>query len=194
MALEDDTRLNSTGYTGKKKSTRVPGDSTQENKRRHIVNVAGINSSPLNFGSLYTVHVSDIFIATFAPLVHHKYTEPNDNAYVKLVPIFHIWFTTNSCSTGNTDHTNDGKNKKNKIIMEDIKAKKLEMTSSKELFSMRDNLMFYGLPKQENDENCDQMMKEMIQSKLGIKSNNIMFDKIYRTGSDKARKPRHIAA
>lgn len=69
--------------------------------------------------------------------------------------------------------------------MEDIKAKKLEMTSSKELFSMRDNLMFYGLPKQENDKTVTRWWKKWYKVNLELKAITLCSTKFTERGLTK---------
>lgn len=57
--------------------------------------------------------------------------------------------------------------------------------------SMRENLVFYGL-KEENEENCEILVKELIQTELGIDPSSMEIDRAHRLGSTSARKPRPI--
>ena len=65
---------------------------------------------------------------------------------------------------------------------------------------MRENLIFYGIPEQpaprEGEqlqyENCDMLVKYLIQKALEINTENMRFDRSHRLGGPRARKPRSI--
>ena len=60
--------------------------------------------------------------------------------------------------------------------------------------SMRDNLMFYGVPEQEN-EDCDNRIKALISEKLELsQAGSISFDRVHRVGPFSHGKIRPIVA
>ena len=61
-----------------------------------------------------------------------------------------------------------------------------------EFRSMRENLIFYGIPETTGPENCDDLVKQLIQTKLQIDTSDIIFDRVHRMGSNSAPKPRPI--
>lgn len=61
-----------------------------------------------------------------------------------------------------------------------------------EFRSMRDNLIFYGIPETTGQENCDDLVKNLIETKLQIDTCDIIFDRVHRMGSNAAQKPRPI--
>lgn len=64
--------------------------------------------------------------------------------------------------------------------------------------SMRENLIFYGLPEttsadsQPTTENCEKLVKELITSKLQLDATPMVLDRAHRLGGNRARKPRPI--
>lgn len=57
--------------------------------------------------------------------------------------------------------------------------------------SMGENLIFYGIIEQESDK-CETMVKELIEQKLNIETNNMKFGRAHRMGDDSAKKPRPV--
>ena len=67
--------------------------------------------------------------------------------------------------------------------------------SELEFRSMRDNLIFYGIP--ENDpktEDCHSILKTFIQDNLHIDANDITFDRAHRLGGPNSKSPRPVIA
>ena len=60
--------------------------------------------------------------------------------------------------------------------------------------SMRENLMFYGIPESTagQTENCEQLVKELIRLKLQLDTEHIQFDRSHRLGPKTASKTRPI--
>ena len=61
--------------------------------------------------------------------------------------------------------------------------------------SMRENLIFYGIPETnspEIKESCENLVKDLIQNVCDIDPSNLMFDRAHRLGSNTAAKPRPI--
>lgn len=66
--------------------------------------------------------------------------------------------------------------------------------------SMRENLIFYGLEephkRKQNEpplpDNCEKLVKELINDTLEIDTTDMVFDRIHRLGSERAKKPRPI--
>ena len=59
--------------------------------------------------------------------------------------------------------------------------------------SLRDNLLFHGLPEQQG-ENCEQLISDLIHSQLNIDS-DIKFERVHRIGKQDAKKgPRPIVS
>ena len=57
---------------------------------------------------------------------------------------------------------------------------------------MRDNLMFYGLPEESN-ENCGSVIKTLIAEKLQLQqAGNLTFDRVHRVGLPTRGKSRPI--
>ena len=52
---------------------------------------------------------------------------------------------------------------------------------------MRENLIFYGIKKQSDQENCENLVKEIISTHLDIDPTNIVFDRVHRLGSRAGR-------
>ena len=75
-----------------------------------------------------------------------------------------------------------------------IKEKELLNTKLSELEfrSMRDNLIFYGIPETADHEDCNPLVKELIETKLEIDAQGIIFDRVHRMGTNTAPKPRPI--
>ncbi|XP_053398799.1 uncharacterized protein LOC123556557 [Mercenaria mercenaria] len=57
--------------------------------------------------------------------------------------------------------------------------------------SMRENLMFYGL-KEDSEEDCSEKVKVFCQDNLEIDASNMTFDRAHRIGNNTAKKPRPI--
>ena len=63
---------------------------------------------------------------------------------------------------------------------------------------MRDNLIFYGIQEVpptidgQQVENCEQLVKELISTKLQLDATTMVIDRAPRLGSNRARKPRPI--
>jgi len=51
--------------------------------------------------------------------------------------------------------------------------------------SMRENLMFYGIPESTagQTENCEQLVKELIRLKLQLDTEHMQFDRSHRLGA-----------
>lgn len=61
--------------------------------------------------------------------------------------------------------------------------------------SMRDNLLFYGVPEQGATENCENIIKIICAEKLELhEAHNMVFDRVHRVGSANGNKPRPIVA
>ncbi|XP_060580229.1 uncharacterized protein LOC132737016 [Ruditapes philippinarum] len=59
--------------------------------------------------------------------------------------------------------------------------------------SMRNNLLFYGIPEEGTDENCKQLAKDFCKNILKISSaNEFVFDNAHRIGEKKGSKPRPV--
>ena len=59
---------------------------------------------------------------------------------------------------------------------------------------MRPNLMFYGVPEQEN-EDCEQTVKQIMVEQLGLlQAGNVMFERVHRVGLPARGKVRPIVA
>ena len=59
--------------------------------------------------------------------------------------------------------------------------------------SMRDNLMFYGIPEGGDHENCEMLVKELCETTLGMdQAYNLKFDRMHRVGTKAAAKVRPI--
>ena len=57
--------------------------------------------------------------------------------------------------------------------------------------SMRDNLMFYGIPEGGDHENCEMLVKELCETTLGMdQAYNLKFDRMHRVGTKAAAKVR----
>lgn len=54
---------------------------------------------------------------------------------------------------------------------------------------MRENLVFYGI-QEEPSENCEALVKTMIQTELGMDPTNMTFDRVHRLGVNNKPKPR----
>lgn len=106
------------------------GDSTHENKSRHIVNVSNLYTSPFNFDCL-TVLVSDIFNVPFDPWYSmntlNAVATPMSSAYqtftfgIPQTPLAHCQVTPQTPSSWTTRILEQFED--NKIIIEDITAK-----------------------------------------------------------------------
>lgn len=57
---------------------------------------------------------------------------------------------------------------------------------------MRDNLVYYGVPENTEQENCESLVKELIRIHLGLDVDNMIFDRAHRMGNRTARQPRPI--
>ena len=69
----------------------------------------------------------------------------------------------------------------------------------KEFRSMRENLIFYGLPEAAGiamgPENCEEKVKAFISDQLKEEAHNIVFDRVHRLGAaSKSKQPRPIVA
>ena len=61
--------------------------------------------------------------------------------------------------------------------------------------SMRDNLLFYGVPEQGATENCENIIKAICAEKLELhEAHNMTFDRVHRVGNASGNKPRPIVA
>lgn len=61
--------------------------------------------------------------------------------------------------------------------------------------SMRDNLIFYGVPEPsepDNAEDCGALVKEIITNKMGLDGNSMLFDRAHRLISNNPKRPRAI--
>ena len=62
-----------------------------------------------------------------------------------------------------------------------------------EALSMRDNLMFYGIPEGGDHENCEMLVKELCETTLGVgQAYNLKFDRVQRVGTKAAAQVRPI--
>ena len=85
---------------------------------------------------------------------------------------------------------------KNEQRFEDATDKLLDL----EARSMRENLIFYGLPEVQTQggemmtqsENCEQLVKELISNKMQMDPSSITMDRAHRLGGPRAKKPRPI--
>jgi len=57
---------------------------------------------------------------------------------------------------------------------------------------MGENLVFYGVQEVNKPENCELLLKDLIQTQLEIDASNMTFDRAHRLGHKTARKPRPI--
>jgi hypothetical protein len=76
-------------------------------------------------------------------------------------------------------------------------SKKREETTTDKILdlearSMRDNLIFYGINETEQNENCEELVKTLIQTKLQLDTTDMQFDRAHRLGGPRARKPRPV--
>ena len=61
--------------------------------------------------------------------------------------------------------------------------------------SMRENLMFYGIPEGGDGENCDELVKNVCKDVLKLTdSDRILFDRVHRVGAKTRTKARPIVA
>ncbi|MES9880359.1 MAG: hypothetical protein ABW185_05695 [Sedimenticola sp.] len=61
--------------------------------------------------------------------------------------------------------------------------------------SMRDNLLFYGIPESDQTENCEQLVKQVCTNKLHIpEAAEMKFDRVHRLGQRSNNKTRPIVA
>ena len=51
--------------------------------------------------------------------------------------------------------------------------------------SMRDNLMFYGIPESDGEEDCELLVKKLCDEHLKMASDALMFDRVHRVGVKK---------
>lgn len=90
----------------------------------------------------------------------------------------------------------DFENKANELTRE--KDRNNDKLLDLESRSMRENLVFYGIPETAAtdgiQESCETQIKNVINNYMGINAENFIFDRVHRMGSDKARKPRAIVA
>lgn len=83
---------------------------------------------------------------------------------------------------------------KKTVSLEKDKSSLESKINDLEYRSMRDNLMFYGLPEQEN-ENCENVIKGLIGEKLQLpQAGNLAFDRVHRVGVPARGKVRPIVA
>lgn len=83
---------------------------------------------------------------------------------------------------------------KNTKTLNDNSAKVDSKLLDIETRSMRDNLMFYGIPEEGENENCEILVKKLFDNVLKIpQSENFLFDRVHRVGR-KSGKPRPIVA
>lgn len=74
------------------------------------------------------------------------------------------------------------------------KEKCNEKITDLESRSMRENLIFYGIAETGNGEDCEALVKTLIQTTMGLDTSTMQFDRVHRLGGDLAKKPRGIAA
>ena len=90
----------------------------------------------------------------------------------------------------------DFENKANELTRE--KDRNNDKLLDLESRSMRENLVFYGIPETVAtdgiQESCENLVKNVINNHMGINAENFIFDRVHRMGLDKARKPRAIVA
>lgn len=60
---------------------------------------------------------------------------------------------------------------------------------SKRLEIQKDKIIFYGIGEQGATEICENLVKDLITTKMGLDATKINFDRIHRVGSDRAKKP-----
>ena len=69
--------------------------------------------------------------------------------------------------------------------LEDSSSKYLDKITDLESRSMRDNLMFYGIPESDGEEDCELLVKKLCDEHLKMASDALMFDRVHRVGVKK---------
>jgi hypothetical protein len=59
---------------------------------------------------------------------------------------------------------------------------------------MRENLIFYGIKEDQQNENCEELVKNVCSEYLQIDASNLSFDRVHRLGKMIAGKSRPIVA
>ena len=83
---------------------------------------------------------------------------------------------------------------------ENINESLNEKLSDLEARSMRENLIFYGIPESPPPvqgqpiqiENCERLVKDLIKDYLKVDANEMPFDRAHRLGGFRAKKPRPV--
>ena len=84
------------------------------------------------------------------------------------------------------------------IKSETLEKQKADMATrivDLEALSMLENLIFYGIPEQTDTnihEDCENLVKELITTKMGLDGSSMTIDRAHRFGSNRAKKPRPI--
>ena len=78
--------------------------------------------------------------------------------------------------------------------LEDSSSKYLDKITDLESRSMRDNLMFYGIPESDGEEDCELLVKKLCDEHLKMESDALMFDRVHRVGVKKRNAHRPIVA
>ena len=68
-------------------------------------------------------------------------------------------------------------------ILEDQNAKLESKITDIESRSMRENLLFYGIPEVGENENCEQLVKQLYTDKLNLpEAKDFLMDRVHRVG------------
>ena len=78
--------------------------------------------------------------------------------------------------------------------LEDSSSKHVDKITDLESRSMRDNLMFYGIPESDGEEDCELLVKKLCDEHLKMASESLMFDRVHRVGVKKRNAHRPIVA
>lgn len=79
--------------------------------------------------------------------------------------------------------------------LEDQNARLETKMTDIESRSMRENLLFYGIPEAGENENCEQLVKQVCTDKLNLPgANDFLLDRVHRVGVHKQNKSRPIVA
>lgn len=79
--------------------------------------------------------------------------------------------------------------------LEDQNAKLESKMTDIESRSMRENLLFYGIPEAGENENCEQLVKQLCTDKLNLpESKDSLMDRVHRVGVRRQNKSRPIVA
>lgn len=85
--------------------------------------------------------------------------------------------------------------KTNCKTLEDQNTKLESKLTDLESRSMRENLLFYGIPEVGENENCEQLVKQLCTDKLNLPdAKDFLMDRVHRVGVHKQNKSRPIVA